>query len=117
MSSYGIADSLDTSYWRYVVIHAPSYYISYAMSALPCIELLTVAETEGFEVAQAKYFKFFTFTDDETVVTVDEYGDKVINIGYGDTLEYIGLHSIFDEDLYTTISNYFKIDKDFTYAD
>lgn len=117
MSSYGIADSLNTSYWRYVVIHAPSYYISYAMSALPCIELLTVAETEGFEVAQAKYFKFFTFTDDETVVTVDEYGDKVINIGYGDTLEYIGLHSIFDEGLYTTINNYFKIDKDFTYAD
>ena len=116
MASYGIADSLNTSYWRFVTIHAPSYYISYAMSALPCIELLTVAETEGFEVAQAKYFKFFTFTDDSTIVTEDEVGDKVITIGYGDTLGYIGLHSIFDEALYSTISNYFKVDKDFTYA-
>ena len=116
MASYGIADSLNNAYWRFVTIHSPSYYISYAMSALPCIELLTIAETEGFEVAQAKYFKFFTFTDDETVVTIDEYGDKVITIGYGETLEYIGLHSIFDEQLYISLSNYFKVDKDFSYA-
>ena len=118
MASYGIAGSLNDAYWRYVVIEAPCYYISYAMSALPCVELLTVAETEGFEVAQAKYFKFFTFTDDPANVEVDEYGDKTITIGYGETLEYIGLDSIFSENLYKTLNNYFYgMQKDFTYPD
>ena len=118
MNSYGIAGTLNSSYWRYVVIEAPCYYISYAMSALPCVELLSIAETEGFAVAQAKYFKFFTFTDDPANVEVDEYGDRVIKIGYGDTLEYIGMDSIFSEDLYTTLSAYFcDTDKDFTYPD
>ena len=118
MSSYGIAGSLNSSYWRFVVIEAPCYYISYAMSALPCVELLAVAETEGFDTAQDIYFKFYTFTDDPANVEVDEYGDKTITIGYGETLEYVGLHSIFDEGMYETLSNYFtKAEKDFTYPD
>ncbi|MBR7162933.1 MAG: InlB B-repeat-containing protein [Clostridia bacterium] len=103
MKEYGIDEHLVDYYWRFVVIEAPCYYISYAMSALPCIELLTVAETQGFEAAQAKYFKFFTFTDDPNNVETDEMGDKVVKIGYADTLKYVGLHSIFDEELYSTI--------------
>lgn len=118
MKSYGISGSLNSSYWRYVVIEAPCYYISYAMSALPCVELLAVAETEGFEVAQEKYFKFFYFTDDSANTETDEYGDKVVTIGYGETLEYVGLHSVFDEEMYKTLSNYFvNTEKDFTYPD
>ena len=118
MGSYGIRGSLNESYWRYVTIPAPSYYISYAMSALPCVELLSVAETEGFEAAQAIYFKLFTFTEDDANVEIDEAGDTIIKIGYGETLEYIGLHSIFDENLYTTLHNYFcNMQKDFTYPD
>jgi hypothetical protein len=118
MGSYGIRGSLNESYWRFVTIPAPSYYISYAMSALPCVELLSVAETQGFEAAQEIYYKLFTFTEDSDNVIVDEVGDIIINIGYGETLEYIGLHSIFDEDLYTSINNYFcNIEKDFTYPD
>ena len=118
MESYGIYGKLNSAYWRYVVIEAPCYYISYAMSALPCVELLTVAETEGFEVAQAKYLKLYTFTDDPANVEVDEYGDKTITIGYGETLEYIGLHSIFDEDMYKALNTYFcETEKDFSYPD
>jgi hypothetical protein len=44
-------------------------------------------------------------------------GDKVVKIGYADTLKYVGLNSIFDEGLYTHINDYFcKNEKDFTYA-
>ena len=107
MKEYGIDKTLVTYYWRYVVIEAPCYYISYAMSALPCIELLAIAETEGFEVAQSKYLKFFTFTDDPNNVEIDEMGDKVVTIGYGDTLKYAGLDSVFDESMYTKINSYF----------
>lgn len=107
MKEYGIDGILVDYYWRYVVIEAPCYYISYAMSALPCVELLTVANTDGFEAAQAKYFKFFTFTDDPDNVEIDEMGDKVVKIGYADTLKYVGLHSIFEEGLYTTLKDYF----------
>ncbi|MBO5776952.1 MAG: hypothetical protein J6R34_00710 [Clostridia bacterium] len=107
MKEYGIDKTLVTHYWRYVVIEAPCYYISYAMSALPCIELLAIAETEGFEVAQSKYLKFFTFTDDPNNVEIDEMGDKVVTIGYGDTLKYAGLDSVFDESMYTKINSYF----------
>ncbi len=107
MKSYGIDGYLNSAYWRYVVIEAPCYYISYAMSALPCVELLSIADTQGFEVAQEKYFKFFTFTDVADHVELDEAGDKVIKIGYEDTLKYVGLNSIFGEDLYKALSTYF----------
>ncbi len=108
MQSYGIYRKLNDAYWRYVVIEAPCYYISYAMSALPCVELLSIANTEGFEVAQEKYFKFFTFTDDANNVEYDEVGDKVIKIGYEETLEYIGINSVFGEDLYKGLKAYFE---------
>ena len=117
LASYG-AKGLNTSYWRYVVIESPCYYISYAMSALPCIELLSIAETEGFDVAKAKYLGFFTFTDDPNNVEIDEFGDKVVKIGYTETLEYVGLSSIFEKEMYIYINNYFcNNKKDFTYPD
>ena len=118
MNSYGIAGSLNSSYWRYVVIEAPCYYISYAMSALPCVELLSVADTEGFEVAQDIYYKFFTFTDDPDNVEIDEVGDKVVTKGYAEILQYVGLNSIFDEALYQGLNSYFVTNqKDFSYPD
>ena len=118
MSSYGISGTLNSAYWRYVVIEAPCYYISYAMSALPCVELYSVAETQGFDAAKEIYLKLFTFTDDPANVEVDEYGDKTISIGYGETLEYVGLHSIFDENMYKALNTYFcENEKDFSYPD
>ncbi len=117
MNSYGIAGVLNDTYWRYVVIEAPCYYISYAMSAIPCLELLSIADAEGFEAAKDIYLNFFTFTEDEANVEVDEMGDKIVKIGYAETLEYAGLHSVFEADAYTRIANYFNQSKDFTYAD
>ncbi len=115
MDSYGIKGILNENYWRYVVIEAPCYYISYAMSAIPCLELLSIADTAGFEDAQEIYLNFFTFTDDEANVEVDEMGDKIVKIGYAETLEYAGLHSIFDAETYKNIADYLKQNKDFTY--
>ncbi len=107
MSQYGIASTLNSSYWRYVVIEAPCYYISYSMSMLPCLELFAISETDGFSVAQEKYFKLFTFTDDPDNVTVDSVDDVIIDIGYSDTLVYAGLTSPFDEALYTKLQAFY----------
>ena len=107
MSEYGIATSLNPSYWRYVVIESPCYYISYSMSMLPCLELYMVSETEGHEAAMNKYFKLFTFTDDEANVKVDSVGDTVVEIGYSDTLVYAGLTSPFDESLYQRLKEFY----------
>ncbi len=115
MDSYGIRGMLNDTYWRYVVIEAPCYYISYAMSAIPCLELLTVADTQGYDAAKEIYLNLFTFTDDMANVEVDEMGDKIVKIGYADTLKYVGLHSVFDEETYKKIAEYLNQNKDFTY--
>ncbi len=115
MDSYGIKGILNDTYWRYVVIEAPCYYISYAMSAIPCLELLTIADTEGHEAAKKIYLSLFTFTDDKANVEVDEMGDKTVTISYEDTLKYVGLHSVFDEETYKRIADYLYKGKDFTY--
>lgn len=107
MTQYGISSSLNSSYWRYVVIESPCYYISYSMSMLPCLELYMVSETEGHEAAMNKYFKLFTFTDDEANVKVDSVGDTVVEIGYSDTLVYAGLTSPFDESLYQRLKEFY----------
>jgi hypothetical protein len=117
LSLYGIGSN-SSNYWRGVAIRSAGYYISYAMSALPCIELLSVAETEGFNAAKEVYFKFFSFTDSEDNAYVGDDGGKIATLTFAETLEYAGLHSVFDEDMYTYISNYFlNSTKDFTYAD
>lgn len=116
MESYGIDGSLNPNYWRYVVIESPCYYISYAMSALPCIGLLSVADND-FEAAQEQYFKLFYFTDDEDNVYIDSVGDVMIEIGYADTLHYCGMSSPFDEVFYQNLNDYFvKNAKDFDYS-
>lgn len=107
MRYYGINGSLNPSYWRYVAIESPCYYISYSMSMLPCLELYMVSETEGHEAAMNKYFKLFTFTDDEANVKVDSVGDTVVEIGYSDTLVYAGLTSPFDESLYQRLKEFY----------
>ena len=41
-------------YWRYVVIPSPCYYISYAASAIPALDLFTEAQ-DDFGIAREKY--------------------------------------------------------------
>ena len=106
MKEYGVSGKLNSAYWRYVAIEAAGYYISYSMSALPSLELF-VKGVEDFESAKQSYFKLFTFTDNEEFAEIDEFGDLVVTAGYAETLEYAGLYSPFQEELYTSLKNYF----------
>jgi len=42
-------------YWHYVVMEAPGYYVSYAVSAIPALELYAKAATDGFAAAVTAY--------------------------------------------------------------
>ncbi|MCM1289462.1 MAG: InlB B-repeat-containing protein [Corallococcus sp.] len=98
LDDYGSTLSDYGDYWTYVVFEQPAYYISYAMSALPCVELFVNAR-QDFAAAKQSYFKLFTFSDDETFVSPD---GEVLKT-YAEILAYCGLNDPFDEQLYTTI--------------
>jgi len=98
IEDFGATGYLTEEYWRYVVIHAPCYYVSYSVSALSVLQLYPKAN-ENFDAAVDSYLKLFTYTD-----TLDEDG-------YMDTeavLEYAGLYSYTDEELYKSIYEYFR---------
>lgn len=107
MKQYGIEKTLNSAYWRYVVIEAPCYYISYAMSALPSMGIYVKAMQEGFDVAKESYFKLFTFSDNQAFTTVDGAGDKVVTATYQEILNYCGLYGPFQQELYQQLSNFF----------
>lgn len=98
ISTYGDVISQYGDYWTYVVFEQPAYYISYAMSALPCVELYTMAR-ENFNTAKQAYFKLFTFSDNEEYVSEDGQVLKT----YAEILDYCGIHNPFDEQLYQNI--------------
>lgn len=93
-------------YWRLAGVGSAGYYISYAMSQLPSLQLF-VKGVKDFESAKQSYFKLFTFTDNEAFAEVDEFGDVVVTAGYAETLEYAGLYSPFQEELYIELKSYF----------
>ena len=111
MARYGINGTLNSSYWRFVVIEAPCYYISYAMSQLPCIEILAIAtsqeEGKGFDVAKESYLKLFAFTDSDDLAHTDEYGDRVVDATLSEIYAYCGLGTPFESGLYQTIKSVF----------
>ncbi len=85
------------SYWYYVAFTNAVYYISYAMSALPAVELYTVAQNDGLEAARDTYFKLFTYCNDD---------QRMENYSYTDVLTYCGLDSPFENVIYTNIADY-----------
>ena len=106
--SYGGANLyLTNDYWLYVVFEHAAYYISYAMSALPCIELYAKAGTDGLNAARESYLKLFTYSSNSEFVGTDNYGDKVVTATYEQILNYCGLHSAFQSELYDKIQTYF----------
>lgn len=107
MKQYGIETTLNSSYWRYVVIESPCYYISYSMSALPSMGIYVKAMQEGFDVAKESYFKLFTFSDNQAFTTVDGAGDKVVTATYQEILNYCGLYGPFQQELYQQLSDFF----------
>ena len=104
LSSYVADDSLDNEYWAYVVFDNAAYYISYAMSALPAVEIYAKAITNGLTSARDSYLKLFTFADQSQFVETDDYGKYILDgVTYEDILHWAGLSSAFEESLYTTI--------------
>lgn len=114
MKEYGISGALNSSYWRYVVIEAPCYYISYAMSAIPSMGIFCKANEEGFEAARESYFKLFTFSDEESLCKVydevNEHGivNKEVTATYSEILNFCGLYGPFQEELYIELSENIK---------
>lgn len=95
----------NSSYWQYVVFDNAGYYISYAMSSLPCVELYVNAMAD-FAQAKQSYFKLFAFSDSDELVTTYEDGSKVVTANYQEILNYCGLQSPFQEQLYVVIADY-----------
>ena len=75
------------SYWHYVVVDNPGYYISYAMSLLPSIDLYCMS-LEDYNKATAAYLN---------ICTVGEY-DTFLG-----TLERAGISSPFEEKAYSDL--------------
>lgn len=98
--SYGsaISSNLNDTYWMYVCVDNAAYYISYAMSALPGLELFVKgqASAANLELARDSYFRLFQAVRRDNITT------------YEQALEYASLDNPFQEKLYTTLNDFFK---------
>lgn len=99
-----IATYLNTEYWSYVVFDSAAYYISYAMSALPSLEIYVTAMQQDLDTARDAYLKLFTFSDYESAVDADGNGECT----YEEILNWCGLKGPFQAQLYETIQSYFN---------
>ena len=107
--SHSALSFLNSTYWAYVVFRSAGYYISYAMSALPSIELYVQAQSNGLDAALDSYVKLFTFSNDSRFVSKDFFGRKTLtsNATYSAILNYSGLKDPFDKAMYTNLKAYF----------
>ena len=94
-ADYGVESLLGT-YWEYgMTITSPCYYVSYSISAIAVLQLYEVAKTDGFDVAKDAYLKLFTYVDEDPMMNFEG------------VLEYAGLLSFNDEQLYINLNEYF----------
>lgn len=94
-TKYGINDEENgNTYWIGVCFDNAAYYISYAMSALPSIEIYAKAVDKdgGLDVARTAYLTLFTNASTD----------------YNTVLAAAGLHNAFEEALYTELTNAIK---------
>lgn len=83
-------------YWRYgMTISSPCYYISYSVAAINALQIYAKCHTESFDSAKESYLKLFTYTDENPDMTVEE------------VLEYAGLMSYLDEELYSYLNGFY----------
>lgn len=93
----GVSGYLSDTYWKYgMTIQSPCYYVSYAVSALSVLQLYETARTTGFQAAADSYLKLFTYTD-----VNPDFTDKEV-------LEYAGMYSATDEQLYINLESFFN---------
>ena len=96
---YGVADALD-GYWEYgMTITSPCYYVSYSVSAISVLQLYEVAHSQGFDVAKDQYLKLFTYVDENPEMGMEEI------------LNYAGMLSFKNEQLYINLNNFFTKEK------
>ena len=76
-------------YWHYVVMESPGYYISYAMSAVPVLEVYALAQSEGLVTAIEAYEKIINADPEE---------------GFLAALEGAGINSPFEAETYAALS-------------
>jgi hypothetical protein len=93
-SDFGVTDS-DT-YWRYVVISQPAYYITYSVTFLTGMQFFLLAEDESLSTAVEKYTKLITYTDEHPEYT------------YRQVFENAGLRTFADETLYQDLEKAFQ---------
>ena len=86
---YGHLGYPPENYWRYVAIENPGYYVSYAISQIPAMELYTVACTD-FAKAVGMYEEIQITGDFVAVVTA------------------AGLHSPLESDVYAILAKAFQ---------
>ena len=96
----GVDKYVGDTYWRYVTISSPCYYISYSVSALSVLQLYPMA-IEDYDEAKDSYLKLFTYVDEY------ESEDNYEYMTTEETLQYAGLLSFKDEELYKYINKYF----------
>ena len=93
-TDYGVKDEIG-DYWKYgMTITSPCYYVSYSVSAISVLQLYEMAHTDGFDVAKDAYLKLFTYVDEDDEMTMEEI------------LEYAGMLSYSDEELYVNLKEY-----------
>ena len=100
IADFGATDYVSDSYWRYVTIHAPCYYVSYSISAISVLQLYPKS-AEDFDAAIESYLKLFTYTD-----TLESENDYMTT---EEVLQYAGLYSYTDEKLYQSLYDYLVV--------
>ena len=98
IEDFGTTGCTNASYWRYVTIHSPCYYVSYSISAISVLQFYPMA-SENMSQATEAYSKLFTYVDE--LESEDDY------MTAEEVLEYAGLYSYTDEQLYKMFSRYF----------
>ena len=79
-----------------MTITSPCYYISYSVSAISVLQIYEVANTLDFDTAKDAYLKLFTYADEDP------------DMGMNEILEYAGMLSFKDEQLYKKLNRYFS---------
>ena len=80
-------------YWHYAIVSNSMYYLSYAVSMIPAVELYVVAQSEGFEIAASRY---------SALMGYNSY------VGFSEALGEAGLSSPFESTVYVQIKEYFS---------
>lgn len=81
------------SYWKYVVLESPVYYISYGVSGMAAIDLFTIAEGNMAEACNI-YCKLIE--------------EPLTEEGFLENITYAGLAGPFEESLYQNILSRYK---------